>query len=261
MNVKISLISRPQFDPEAIVNFLGGNSTGWRRTAKATGPEEIVEIAGRVCYMSFGPRQSPRSNAEYVRNLLNQGHESVLEHVVWTFILEGISRAFSHELVRHRAGFAFSQLSQQYHDERAANAVEPSILLKFPDLHRAWQSSIQCSQETYATLLQRLESLRSNFSDPNDKKEINRFIHSAARSVLPNAIETKIVMSANARALRYFLKLRGTIAGDEEMRFVCAELLKIVKEEAPSLFSDFSTETLADGMPIIKQRENDETGE
>jgi thymidylate synthase (FAD) len=82
-------------------------------------------------------------------------------------------------------------------------------------------------------------------------KERSRSIRSATRSVLPNATETKIVVTANARALRHFLKLRGSIEGDSEMRIVSAELLKILRAEAPNLFSDFSMQILRDGTPLV----------
>jgi len=83
------------------------------------------------------------------------------------------------------------------------------------------------------------------------KKEFKRAIRSAARSVLPNATETKIVVTANARALRHFFKIRGSIPGDIEMREAVAALFKLVQAEAPSLFADFTLEELADGSPVL----------
>ena len=91
MKPQAYLISRCSFDVEALLSFLKEERIEWQRTPKATEPEEIVEVAGRVCYMSFGERQSPRSNGEYIRNLIGQKHESVLEHVNWTFLLVGVS--------------------------------------------------------------------------------------------------------------------------------------------------------------------------
>ena len=131
MKPKIYLIARSRFDEEAFLPFLREEKAKWHRTAGATEPEEIVEISGRICYMSFKTKrtkQSPRSNADYIRNLIEQGHESVLEHVSWTFLLTGVSRALTHQLVRHRVGFSFSQLSQQYHEETGATFVENALL-------------------------------------------------------------------------------------------------------------------------------------
>src|SRR5262249_22993495 len=85
------------------------------------------------------------------------------------------------------------------------------------------------------------------------KKEFKRAIRSAPRNVLPNATETKVVATANARALRHFFRLRGSIPGDIEMREVAAEAFKLVRNEAPSLFDDFGLQQLSDGSPILKQ--------
>src|SRR4051812_24681486 len=114
MEPKIQVIARPSLDVNSIGEFLDQERTWWRRTGQATPAEELIELAGRVCYMSFGGAQSPKDNSSYVRNLILQQHESVLEHASWTFVLAGVSRAFSHQFVRHRVGFSYSQLSQQY---------------------------------------------------------------------------------------------------------------------------------------------------
>jgi thymidylate synthase (FAD) len=250
--LRVYLIGRPHFQPESFLEFMKDAETAWYRTSGATEPEEIVEVSGRVCYMSFGQNQSPRTNGEYIRNLILQGHESVLEHVSWTFLLIGVSRAFSHQLVRHRVGFAFSQLSQQYHEENPAGFVEPVHLRLSPRADAAWKKAMETTQESYRVILDSLSELNDKPGLDLQKKEFQRAIRSAARSVLPNATETKLMMTANARALRYFFKLRGGIPGDVEMRRVATELLKIVRLQAPSIFSDFTIEELSDGTPIVK---------
>jgi thymidylate synthase (FAD) len=245
VSAKIHLLARPAFDIDSFLVFLEGQGCDWRRSASATQAEEIVEIAGRVCYMSFGERQSPRDNSEYLRNLINSGHESVLEHVSWTFLIEGVSRAFTHQLVRHRPGWAYSQLSQQYHDEAGATFVRPEELRDHPEAYAEWSKAVEQCRAAYIRLMDIL-----NLTDGHGK-ERSRSIRSVARSVLPNATETKIVVTANARALRHFLKVRGSIEGDSEMRIFSAELLKMLRAEAPSLFGDFSIQTLRDGTPTI----------
>jgi len=216
-----------------------------------TQAEEIVEAAGRVCYMSFGKAQSPRTNAEYIQNLIQMGHESVLEHVNWTFLLTGISRACTHQLVRHRVGFSFSQLSQQYHDEIDAEFIEPSALNLSPDAQIVWKKAVKTAKAAYCKIMQSLKQLEDKVGKDLNKMELRRAIRSIARSILPNATETKIVMTANARALRYFLKTRGSIPGDEEMRRMASELLKQLQKDAPSIFSDFRINMLSDGSPIV----------
>ena len=254
MKVKIYLISRPGFDAETFLSFLEEERMEWIRSPQATETEEIVEIAGRVCYMSFGDKQSPRRNGDYIHNLIRQGHESVLEHVSWTFLLAGISRAFTHQLVRHRVGFAFSQLSQQYHEETTATFVEPAHLKQSPQALQAWRRAVTVSQESYKVILDSLSELEGAPGLDLSKKEFKRAIRSAARSVLPNATETKIVATANARALRHFFKIRGSIPGDIEMREVAAALFNHVRIEAPSLFADFTLEKLADGSPVLTHK-------
>jgi len=244
MSVRIHLLVRPAFDVSAFLAFLAEQNADWHQT-QATAAEKIVEIAGRVCYMSFGERQSPRDNQAYIENLLRMGHESVLEHVNWTFLIEGVSRAFTHQLVRHRPGWAYSQLSQQYHDQTDATFVEPEELQGNPEAQHEWRRAVEDARATYRKLDDLLRKAQGR------DKERNRAVRSAARSVLPNATETKIVATANARALRHFLKVRGAIEGDSEMRMVSSELLKILRREAPVLFADFTIDLLADGSPIV----------
>jgi thymidylate synthase (FAD) len=258
VSTRIFLIGRPQFDIDAFISFLADEQMDWHRTSGATIPEEIVEVAGRVCYMSFSDRQSPRSNADYIRNLIKQGHESVLEHVSWTFLLAGVSRAFTHQLVRHRVGFSFSQLSQQYHEETGATFVEPAHLSKSPRAMQAWREAVDKARESYSVILDSLNELNGSPGLDLQQKEFKRAIRSAARSVLPNATQTAIVMTANARALRHFFVVRGSIPGDVEMRQVASSLFKLVVGEAPSLFLDFKLEGLVDGSPALKHQALDD---
>jgi thymidylate synthase (FAD) len=253
MMPRVYLVARTHFDAETFCTFLRRLDTDWNRSPKATGVEELVEAAGRVCYMSFGPHQSPKTNEEYIRHLILMGHESVLEHVNWTFIIEGVSRAFTHQLVRHWAGFAFSQLSQQYHDESEAEFVEPLHLDEFAEAHAAWRRSVEAAREAYRQIRKAVIEEEARLGLEGQKRESLRAIRSMARSVLPNATETKIVVTANARAVRHFLRVRGSIPGDAEMRVVAAEVLKILSHEAPAMFFDFCVEQLPDGSPIVRQ--------
>jgi thymidylate synthase (FAD) len=246
VSVRVHLLARPAFDVGAVVAFLAAEGLVWRRSGDATPAEEIIEVAGRVCYMSFGERQSPRNNIQYIENLIKSGHESVLEHVSWTFLIQGVSRAFTHQLVRHRPGWAFSQLSQQYCDQAGAIFVEPEELKEEPEALKEWRSAVESARAAYV----RLSDLLSQSAAKRGKEKV-RAMRSAARSVLPNATESKIVVTANARALRHFLIVRGSIEGDSEMRRVSSELLKVVAVEAPHLFADFSLESLPDGSPIV----------
>jgi thymidylate synthase (FAD) len=251
MSLQVHKISSPRFEAEEFLQFLRTEGQVWSRTSGATEAEELVETAGRICYMSFGERQSPRSNEEYIQNLIRQGHESVLEHVSWTFLLVGVSRAFTHQLIRHRIGFSFSQLSQQYHEETDAEFVEPVQIRESPRALEAWRHAMSVARESYRTILESLEAAPNGSGVELQKKELRRAVRSAARSVLPNATETKVIVTANARALRHFFRVRGSIPGDVEMREVAGAIFKLVQADAPSLFSDFTLKTLSDMTPEL----------
>ena len=247
--MKLYIISRPSIDFGSLNQFLSNEQVTWKRSDDASATEELVEISGRICYMSYGEKQSPRTNAEYIRNLIESGHESVLEHAAWSFIVTGISRALSHQLVRHRIGFSYSQLSQQYHDESESISITPTGLQEFPEAFDEWNKLTGQIKESYDTIYSHLLNGREIADIP---KEELRQLRSISRSVLPNALETKLVISSNARALRHFIRIRGTIEGDLEMREYSCLLLSKLKTESPELFFDLSIEDNAnDGLPII----------
>lgn len=243
---QIECLSRPNFDSDAFLRFLEINNQDWIKEANLTEGDSLIEAAGRVCYMSFGKdRQSGKSNTEYIMHLIRQGHESVLEHINWTFLLSGVSRAFTHQLVRHRVGFSYSQLSQQYHDESDASFVIPPALAACPKATMEWKNSIENSLSLYRKLISDVEL--DKHIGHESKKERLRDLRSACRSILPNATETKIVVTANARAIRHFFKMRGAIDGDWEMRAVACALFKQVQADAPGVFQDFRISVIKDG--------------
>lgn len=250
---RLYVLSRQVVDERELARVLEEEAIEWGRTSGATAAEEIIEFAGRVCYMSFGSRQSPKSNQEYIQNLIDQEHDSVLEHASWTFLLTGVSRAFTHQMVRHRVGFSFSQLSQQYHDEAEAKFVIPEEVRANPNALGLWVRLVKELREGYQSLSSDLKD--GDLSAHVLPKEARRSIRSAARSILPNATETKVVFSANGRALRHFLSLRGAIAGDLEMRRVSALIYSRLNEEAPALLSDFEMCTHEDGYPLIRRKQ------
>src|SRR5438270_235547 len=91
-------------------------------------PRHLLSPGAPACYLAFGSKQGRRSNADYIGNILEQRHGSVLEHAVWSFLITGVSRALTHELIRHRAGFGYSQESQRYVDETETDFVEPAVI-------------------------------------------------------------------------------------------------------------------------------------
>ena len=245
--MKLYLVCRPTLANEQIDSFLSNENVVWERSS-ATNPEELVELSARVCKMSFGDKQRTKSNNIFLNKLIMKGHESVLEHASWTFIATGLTRAFSHQLVRHRIGFSFSQLSQQYTNQEAFDFIEHPLLKNDKKIRCEWLNALKNTKQAYSKIIKLFEDKKNVDFSTEDKRTVN----SIARSILPNCTETKIVFSANARAIRHFLKIRGNIVGDVDMRIFCNELLQIMTKEAPNIFYDFIAEKCEDGYPIIK---------
>jgi thymidylate synthase (FAD) len=226
---RVTLIARPEFlEPEHL-------RVEWRGDASAG--ERLAEFAGRVCYMS---QHNPanRTTAEYLENIKKQGHGSVLEHAVYVLLIEGISRSCSHELVRHRAGFGYSQLSQRYVDESHAAFVMPPALIGDERLEAEWEREITNAQAAY---VRAVEALMERFAWVTDKVHRRKLSREAARSVLPNATEVKMVVSGNARAWRTMLELRCGEGAELEIRRMALACLRVLQREAVALFSDFET--------------------
>lgn len=254
--MKIYLIGRPTINEKDLNRFLHDETLNWRRTPSADEShygEEIIELAGRICYMSFGDRQFTEPNSVYISNLVNMGHHSVLEHLNWSFLVTGVSRAFTHQLIRHRVGFSYSQLSQQYHDEDD-NFIVPDVIRDNSAALIKWNRAMEENKRTYQDLMSILAEEMQKKQPNSSKKEISRLVHSAARSILPNAKETKIFVTANARALRNFLEVRGSIEGDYEMREFSTELLKVLHVESQVLFQDFEITNHLDGRTLVRKR-------
>lgn len=240
---KVHLVGRQVVDGAALAAFLADHGADHWMTDTEVGAEKLVEVAGRVSYMSFA-KPRPGGNRAYIHHLLEVGHGSVLEHAVFNLLITGVSRSLTHELVRHRAGFGFSQLSQRFVDESECDFVEPDVIADDPDLHHLWMSQIRAAQAVYRALS---DALAEKFAGIPDRTLRRKKAREAARSVLPNATETKIFVTANARALRHFIEMRGDAAADVEIRRLALAVLATLKREAPNLFGDYSVVDLAEG--------------
>ncbi len=236
----VYLVGRQTIDSQAIDAFLGDHGATWK-TDTEVGGEQLAELAGRVCYMSYG--KGRRTNREFIEHIVEVGHGSVLEHAVWSFLITGVSRSFTHELIRHRH-FSYSQLSQRYVDESNSDFIEPDVIANDKDLHAIWARAVNATREAYDQLVAGMEN---KFDDVADKTLRRKLARQAARSVLPNATETKIFVTGNARALRHFIELRGSEHADVEIRKVAVAILTLMQAEAPAMFGDYSLVPLADG--------------
>ena len=182
-------------------------------------PEKVIEKSGRTCYHSASKAQQD-SEKEFIHTIIENGHHSVLEHAYATFRVTGVSRSFTHQLVRHRL-CAFSQRSQRYVDEQDFAFVEPGSIAENAEAHRLFEKYMAEARSTY----RRLQSLGIKNQD--------------ARYILPNATQSEIVLSANFREFRHIFRLRCDRRAQWEIRQVALQMLRIMKKEAPSVFGDF----------------------
>ncbi|HYC52991.1 MAG TPA: FAD-dependent thymidylate synthase [Gemmatimonadaceae bacterium] len=224
---RLTLLSRPDFaEPAHLpVTWLG----------EGTGGERLAEFAGRLCYMSQA-NPAKRPTREYLDNIKKQGHGSVLEHANYSVLVEGVSRSLTHELVRHRAGFAYSQLSQRYVDESNACFVVPPAVIGDEKLESTWRAQVESAQQTYVAMV---EQLMERYGWVADRVHRRKMAREAGRAVLPNATETKVVVTGNVRAWRTMLELRSSEAAELEIRRFAVATLRLLQREAPGFFSDF----------------------
>lgn len=181
--------------------------------------EKLVEEAGRTSYLSFD-KQGKETEKAFIRMLIKNGHFSVLEHAYATFRISDVSRSFTHQLVRHRL-CSYTQQSQRYVDESSFNCVEPASIKDNSEAHSLFTKFVGEAKGVYSEL-QRLGIRNED-----------------ARFVLPNAVESQIVVTANFREWRHIIGLRGNPAAQWEIREVAIEVLKILQKYAPAVFEDF----------------------
>ena len=181
--------------------------------------EKLIENAGRTAYLSFRKKEKD-SEIKFIKMLIAKGHLSVLEHAYATFRIKGGSRAFTHQLVRHRL-CSYTQQSQRYVDESNFNYIEPDAIRNNEKANSLFTAYIENGKKIYSEL---------------QKMGIE---NEDARFVLPNAVESEIVITANFREWRYIIELRGSKEAQWEIRRIVIEILKILKKNAPTVFGDF----------------------
>ena len=179
------------------------------------GPEALLEHAGRACYRS----ESRGRPGKFLQARIREGHESIIEHASVTFEISGISRACSHQLVRHRLA-SYSQESQRYVDMIAPEFVMPPSVAENPQARAVWDEFMGQVSDTYRQL-----------RELGTRKEDARFF-------LPNAAATRIIVTMNLRSLRHFFSVRCDKAAQWEIRALALEMLRQVHEIAPAVFAD-----------------------
>ena len=254
----VFLISRPSIDVDAVRAYLEGvGGVSWleRRLAGAaaelTGAPLLVEFCGRVCYRSWEPGLNPNvtriraDQHEYLGNLLSSLHGSVLEHANYTFAFRNVSRVFTHELVRHRAGSAFSQESLRY--------------VRLTDLGFRVPSALEPIRDQVVSLVEQLEEFQVSAAETLGLDEegvpfsVKKEVTSALRRLAPLGLSTDIVWTANVRTLRHVIEMRTSSGAEEELRLVFDRVAQIIRAEAPSLFQDFERDGDGAWIPAYKK--------
>lgn len=224
-------------------------TTGW--LPDISDAQALVEFAGRACYQSWTkPNPATAMNKTYLANIIKQRHFSTFEHASATFYITGVSRSLTHELIRHRH-LSYSELSQRYVDvEEAAWIVPPAIGLDDRSKMGRLIGVGQIVKEAYRALADQL------MAEGSTRKEARQ----AARAVMPNMTETRIVVTGNVRAWRHFIEMRATTEADAEIRRAAVEIAWQLKGLWPNLFQDMNLRTGAGGNDTIYfgPREEDE---
>jgi thymidylate synthase (FAD) len=229
----------------ARTEFLAPPDVPW--STDADGGSALVEFAGRACYQSWSkPNPRTATNASYINHIIDVGHFSVLEHASVSFYISGISRSCTHELIRHRH-FSYSQLSQRYVPADDAEVVLPPGLEGEPELQELFLAAADASRAAYTELLTRLEATLADIPNATLRRKQAR---QAARAVLPNATETRLVVTGNYRAWRHFIAMRASEHADVEIRRLAIACLRELIEVAPAVFADFEITTFADGSEV-----------
>lgn len=243
----VTLIARPQIDWESIGGYLdevGGSS--WKdRVEEQDSPngEDLLEFAGRMCYRSWEPGLNPNvsrvrtDSAAYLGNVIGSQHGSVLEHANYSFVLHNVSRVLTHELIRHRAGCAYSQESLRYVRLTDIPFWFPEWAKDDPELMERSLKVLDMLEEHQAWMADHfgLDEEGQNFAH---KKHMTSFM----RRFAPEGLGTGIVLTANLRSLRHIIEMRTAPGAEEEIRLVFNLIGEIMREEAPAVFADYTVE-------------------
>jgi thymidylate synthase (FAD) len=250
----VYLIARPSLDVggmRAYLEDVGGQSWLDRRLEESGGEpnpgEMLVEFGGRTCYRSWEPGLNPNVTRirtdprEYFGNILSSGHGSVLEHSNYSFALHNVSRVFTHELVRHRAGSAFSQESLRY--------------VRLTDIGFRVPPALEPVRDQVISIVERLEELQVSAADELGIDEeglpfhVKKEVTSALRRLAPIGLSTDIMWTANVRTLRHVIEMRTAEGAEEELRLVFDRIAETMQREAPHLFQDFERQDDGSWVP------------
>ena len=253
----VVMLARPQANVAGLEGFLEGFDPALGFPDYLNDPTELPDssqlckTAGQLCYASFGPRRTTNDNAAaYFERLTSAGHGSVLEHASFSFLLYGISRSVTHELVRHRAGAGFSQISQRYVSGSVLRFVERPEYQEDKDLHRLFEDRAERAATEYETMAEELLDRQEDGAamlSADYKTDARKKVQQTARSLLPNETEAPMVFTGNVRALRHIIEMRADAHAESEIRALALRLFLCLHRSDPILFGDYELSTLPDG--------------
>jgi thymidylate synthase (FAD) len=233
---------------EAFLEHIG--VPGWKSDAPSDS-EELMEVMGRLCYNSFASGLNPNvtkireGNLNYLQNIVAVKHGSVTEHAEVNFIFADVSRVFTHELVRHRAGVAISQESMRYVRMTNLGFWVPTVIRETPEAMTIMTNVVEALEDAQNNLAELTKIAEAKSFD--EKKKLT----SAFRRVAPHGHATRIGWSANMRAIRHCIEMRTDPHAEEEIRLVFGKVGEIMRKRYPNLFADYEVEVV-DGYPWYK---------
>ena len=257
----VVMLARPRTNVAGLAGFLEGFDPELRFPEYLDDPTrlpdstQLCKTAGQTCYMSFGPRRTKNENAAaYIERLTSAGHGSVLEHASFSFLLYGISRSVTHELVRHRAGVGFSQISQRFVSGGVLRFVERPEYQVDEELHRLFEERVDRAAAEYGEMADRLLDRQeggASMLTADYKTDARKKVQQTARSLLPNETEAPMVFTGNVRALRHIIEMRADAHAESEIRNLAVRLFLCVVTADPILFGDYELGELPDGTYTV----------
>ncbi|MGI6585667.1 MAG: FAD-dependent thymidylate synthase [Lutisporaceae bacterium] len=223
-------------------------------------PEKLVASAAKLCYSPVGVENimdglDEEKVDKFLSMLMDLGHASPVEHVVFTFGVEGVSRVLTHQLVRHRVGCSYSQQSQRYVKLEQFEYIIPPEIERIPAAKERFIRTMEEDQRAYNEIAEMLrqEHLKKYLAEGKTEKQARIMAEKTAiedaRYVFPNACETKIVFTMSARALMNFFRQRCCNRAQWEIREMAEEMLRQVKDVAPILFKNAGPGCVAGQCP------------
>lgn len=243
------IIAETIVNPDALSSMLKAVGVeGWNSDAYSPA-ELLTEVAGKLCYMSFDTalnknltKTGTRNNYDYIQDgLIATKHGSVLEHATVTFAFIDVSRVFTHELVRHRAGAAYSQTSGRYVRTDKLKFFLPSVFRENPQLETLFAQAIT-SQEAFIKGME----IASNISNMTAREHfsLKKKLTSAFRRLIGNGVANNIIATFNHRTLRHLIQMRTSRHAEEEIRLVFNQVADLVIARYPAIYADFSREMI-----------------